>query len=62
MQINARNTAAMINWANALLRMERPLEAIPLYESALAIEPGNAVAHTNLGVAHAMVAALSAKP
>ena len=62
LQINARNTAAMINWANALLRLARPLEAIPLYESALGIEPGNTLARTNLGVAHAMVAALSAKP
>ena len=51
--INARNTAAHINWGNALVRLARPSEAILHYEAALALEPANTTAKANLDVARA---------
>ena len=42
---------ALINWGSALSRGDKPSEAIPKFQQALARDPDNAAAYYNWGVA-----------
>ena len=44
-----------LDWGNRLLRLRRPEEAIAKYERAIAVRPGFADAHFNLGLALELV-------